>query len=72
MGGGLVFTIHSNLAYYSSHKNFGLFIKIRPIVHSNLIIHYSLFFLRFIHTFAAERDSFRIYRSLPNATTVEI
>ena len=35
MGGGVVWysPFIKNLAHYSSHLNFGLFIKIRPIIH---------------------------------------
>ena len=33
-GGGVWYSLFiKNLAHYSSHYNFGLFIKIRPIIH---------------------------------------
>ena len=33
-GGGVWYSLFiKNLAHYSSHLNFGLFVKIRPIIH---------------------------------------
>ena len=33
-GGGVWYSLFiKNLAHYSSHKNFGLFVKIRPTIH---------------------------------------